>query len=380
MKTGQSLQSLAALLESQIESRKDYIAPQKLLSTVVVPCSRPGADVNESDIALAGLGGAPMPMTDHAHGQIAGRLEIPKKYYDRMRAEEPELLAKNVNTWLAKGDDKKMVRTLDGKVRAFLTDRFRPLDNFDLARTALPVLINGKARVLSSEVTDLRLYVKAIYPDLCQEVPEILRPELGKPNGGPSQFTDKDMIIASVMITNSEVGAGSLRVEAGFYKTKCTNLAVFEGSAMKKYHVGRSSSVELDSAVELFSNETRKADDTAFWMKVRDVIAASCNREAFEAQMVKVRKATGERIVSKDIPKVIEMTRRVLGLADGLQNDLLTHLIQGGDLTQWGLLNAITRTAEDQKSYDDATDLERAGGKILELSPSDWKVITNAAA
>ena len=35
-----------------------------------------------------------------AHAQIADRLSIPKKYYDRMREENPALLDANVNAWL----------------------------------------------------------------------------------------------------------------------------------------------------------------------------------------------------------------------------------------------------------------------------------------
>lgn len=371
MKQGQSLTQIAAELERQIDTRKDYIAKSSALAMTTY------ADPHTEklvDVAISGLNGAPMKLTDNAHGQVAARLEIPRKYYDKMRAEEPDLLAKNVNMWLAKSEDRRMVRTLDGQIRAVLSDRYRPLDNYDLAKTALPALQEGKAQVVSAQVTDLRFYIKAIFPDLCQEIPE------GIVLGEGHNFTRKDMVIASITISNSEVGAGSLRVEAGCYKTTCSNLAIFDGSAMRKYHIGRSSVAELDNAVEHFTDETRKADDRAFWLKVRDIVAASCNREAFMAQVEKMRRAAGEAIESKDIPAVIEVTRKVLGLGEGLQSSLLTHFIQGQDLSRWGLLNAVTRASADVSSYDEATDLERAGGKILELSPSDWRIISTAKA
>ena len=60
---------------------------------------------------------------DVAHRQIAARLEIPAKYYDRMRTEAPQMLAKNVNHWLHAQPETRMIRTLDGNVRAFLSDR-----------------------------------------------------------------------------------------------------------------------------------------------------------------------------------------------------------------------------------------------------------------
>ncbi len=37
-------------------------------------------------------------ITSSCHAQIAERLEIPLKYYHRMMAESPELLAENTNT------------------------------------------------------------------------------------------------------------------------------------------------------------------------------------------------------------------------------------------------------------------------------------------
>lgn len=362
MKEGQKLSDIAIELERQLTSRRDYIAKESALKIEAI-------DGDKKDVVLSGINGSHLSLTDLAHDQMASRLEIPRKYYDKMREEAPKLLADNINTWLSRSDAPRMVRTLDNKVRAFLSDRYRPLDNYDLANAALPTLQEAKATIISSQVTESRFYIKAIYPDLCGKVPEGL--QLGQGHN----FTREDMVIASVTISNSEVGAGSLRVEAGFFKTRCTNLAIFDGSAMRKYHVGRSAVSELDNAVEYFTDETRKADDKAFWMKVRDIVRGSCNKELFDSQLLRLTDAAKERIDTNNIPKVIEITRKKLNIADQLQNNILQHLIQGGDLTKWGLMNAITRTAEDVSSYDLATDLERAGGKILELPQSEWKQI-----
>lgn len=378
MKQGKSIVDIAKELERQLETRKDYLAREHALQVVPValdadsnPMPEKAAELEAeiSDVALTGINGKPMLMTEVAHDQIAARLEIPRKYYDRMREEEPKLLANNINTWLAKGGDKRMVRTLDGKVRAFLSDRYRPLDNYDLANVAFPALQEAKAQIVSCEITESRLYIKAIFPELSGEVPEGL--QLGEGHN----FLGKDTVVAAVYISNSEVGAGSLRVDGGCFKTRCTNLMQFAAGSMKKYHIGRTAASELDSAVELFTDETKRADDQAFWLKVRDVIKASCNEEFFRAQLEKMAAAAKDVIYQDDLPNVVEVTRKQLGLGEGLQNGILKHLIQGGDLTRWGLLNAVTRTAEDQESYDNATDLERAGGKILELAERDWQQI-----
>jgi hypothetical protein len=89
-----------------------------------------------------------------------------------MRAEDPALLAKNVNTWLGKnGDERRMVRTLDKQVRAFMSPKYRPLDNFDLAQTVLPVLIENKVTITSCELTETRMFIKGILETLSDELP-----------------------------------------------------------------------------------------------------------------------------------------------------------------------------------------------------------------
>ena len=57
---------------------------------------------------------------------------------------------------------RKLVRTLNNSVRAFLSDSYRPLDNYDLATAVLPKLADLQARVMSCEVTDSRFYLKAV--------------------------------------------------------------------------------------------------------------------------------------------------------------------------------------------------------------------------
>jgi len=44
-------------------------------------------------------------------------------------------------------------------------------------------------------------------------------------------------------------------------------------------------------------------------------------------------------------------------------------------LSAWGLANAVTRTAEDAADYNRATELEAAGGRVIELPAPDWMAI-----
>src|SRR5690606_27383707 len=122
-------------------------------------------------LALSGVEDlVPLPLLDTAHGQLSDRLGIPKAYYDRMRDAAPALFDANVNHWLSAGDERRLVRTLDGRVRAILSDRYRVLDNLDLASVAIPVLEEHGFEVVSAELTERKLYLKATTPRICAEV------------------------------------------------------------------------------------------------------------------------------------------------------------------------------------------------------------------
>ena len=114
-------------------------------------------------------GGGPVRygVTPLARRQLADKLKIPYAYFERMRSEQPVLLDRNVNTWLQSDDDRRMIRTLDGNVRAVLSERYRRLDNFDLAESVLPILQQlPEVRFESVELTETRMYLKCVTPRL----------------------------------------------------------------------------------------------------------------------------------------------------------------------------------------------------------------------
>ncbi|MFM2005765.1 MAG: hypothetical protein RLZZ09_1420, partial [Pseudomonadota bacterium] len=53
-------------------------------------------------------------------------------------------------------------------------------------------------------------------------------------------------------------------------------------------------------------------------------------------------------------------------------------LIVEGDLTAYGLVNAVTHYSQEVTDYDRATDFEALGGKLIELPVSDWRDVVTA--
>jgi len=54
-------------------------------------------------------------------------------------------------------------------------------------------------------------------------------------------------------------------------------------------------------------------------------------------------------------------------------------VIAGGDMSGYGLVNAVTHYAQYVEDYDRATDLEALGGKLIDLPTRQWHEIANAA-
>lgn len=349
MKTGKTLQELAVELDRQVKSRKDFIASTDALE----------AEVEEGRVKLKGFNGGGHDLTDYAHGQMAETLSIPKKYYDRMAGAAPDLLAHNINHWLKAEPSRRLVRTLDNRVRAVLSDKYRPLDNFDLAQVTLPIFAEQGAAVVSSELTERRLYLKATLQTMRAEI--------------STSRTKGDIVEAGIVISNSEVGAGALRVEPMIYRLVCLNGMISSDTRMRKYHVGKSA--DGDGVFEYLSTEARAADDKAFWLKVRDVVKGAFNRDLFDALVRKIETAATEEIGAVKLEKFVEEVTDRFALPDGTQEGILRHLIEGGNLNKWGAVNALTRAAHDVDDYDLSVEMERAGGKILELSSADWKEI-----
>ena len=134
MKQGRTLIGLAEELERQLSTKVDMIVPTPLMHHVTDTGGATALLIEAPD------GSKRFTATESCRRQLADRLKIPFAYFERMRTDQPELLDRNVNTWLHKEPEQRLIRTLDGRARAFLSDRYRRLDNYDLLEHVLPIL------------------------------------------------------------------------------------------------------------------------------------------------------------------------------------------------------------------------------------------------
>lgn len=353
MLKGLSLTQLAERITANAAMKHDLVAPADAMRVTI-------DDDGKANMLTPGAPAGKFPILSTAHDQIGARLEIPGRYYARMMKEAPQLLASNVNEWLSRSKERRMVRTLGGDMRAFLSDRYQRIENEEIANVALPVLLETPGiRIVSCEITERRMHILAVTNRVQGEV------KVG------------DVVEAGVSISNSEIGAGAVAISPLIWRLICLNGMKVPDSRFQARHVGRQIQEGADLNA-IFADDTRKADDRAILLKVRDVVRAALDQVRFGEALDRMKGLTEGRVTG-DPSAAVEVLARKVGANEFEKGGILRALIEGSDLSAWGLLNAVTVQAHTASSYDRAVEFTEAGGRLLTLPKGEWKEILEAA-
>lgn len=343
MLTGMDLNTLAARIDERSKTKVDHIAPTQNLRL----------KDDGKTLAVSTLG--EYQLTPYAHGQIADRLKIPMKYYQRMQEEAPELLSENVNTWFGAKMERRMIRTMGTSARAYLSDKYYRMDDDSFAEIVLPVAYEMDCEVISSDITELKTYIKVVSPRKTREVRV----------GEHVQF--------GLSFSNSEVGAGRITGALFAYKLDCLNGMTSMDDMFGKSHLGRAAEIE-----GIMAQDTIAVDGHATLLKMRDFARDLLSDRRLDEHVEKMRTLTGLGIGKPT--EAVETLAKAARLNEGEKTSVLTHLLKGGQMSMWGLMNAVTRAAHDTDieglTYARATQLEALGGRILTMGP---KVLTAKA-
>lgn len=349
MLKGINLQELARKIESNRETKRDYVADTRSVEMGLDADRKPILQIPNAPRALSIL-----PL---AHDQIGTRTNIPAKYYDRMLADAPDLLTTNVNRWFQQNPERRMFRTIGSNNRAVLSNRYQRIEHEQIAEAALPVLADlPNVQITSAEITDRRLYIHFVVPTIQGEV------KVG------------DVVQAGGIISNSEVGLGSVSVSGLIWRLICLNGAK-TGDTFRKNHVGR----QVEEGELEWSEDTVRADDKAILLKVRDMVRSVVDQTKFQAQLQKMQGLTEGKITGNPV-QAIEVLAAKVNANETEKSSMLRRLIEGGDLSAWGMVNAVTGLAHDATNYDRAVELESMGGSLIDLPPSQWREVLQAEA
>lgn len=357
MKAGITVEKLIERVAENQVAKHDLVAPARLIRLVEGPNV-----INRLQVEVDHESGGVFNVSDVFLRQMGARLNINANYFDYMRAEAPELLRTNTNHWLGVSDKRHMVRTLKGNARAMLSDGYKIVDNEVILAEMLPALaaIDG-IRIMECELTENRMYIKAVTPRIQGDV------KVG------------DTVQAGLVISNGEIGNGALSVTPLIYQLKCLNGLILPAGRFRAFHVGRKHSQEDAEVFAMLTDETKKAEDKALLLKARDIAKNIFTQEHLNSLIAPMQEAAGTPVATKRPDMAVEVLANTIGLNDGEQIAVLTHLLQGGDLTRWGFISAVTRAAQDVEDYDRSVQLEALGGTMLNLPAKEWKALEKAA-
>ena len=133
MKYGRTLTELAQEIERQNNAKRDYLVDTTQLTMGLDVTGEVRLDIADSAHTFG--------LNEVAHQQIGQQMGIPLGKL----SDAPGLLATNVNHWMRNRDEdakerRRMVRTLDNTARAFLSERYRRIDNYEIAEAVLPII------------------------------------------------------------------------------------------------------------------------------------------------------------------------------------------------------------------------------------------------
>ena len=138
MKTGRSLQDLAAEIERQNETKKDYIASTRLMRVVPLVAWLAPSDRAE--------GQGYVPDQQYCSRSDCCAYQHPAQVLRQMRTEAPGLLATNIERWFREESYQAHGAHAGRRCTRVLSDKFSPLDNHDFAEAALPMLVERQAQ------------------------------------------------------------------------------------------------------------------------------------------------------------------------------------------------------------------------------------------
>lgn len=231
--------------------------------------------------------------------------------------------------------------------------------------------MNGEidTMLLSSNVGENAMHLKVLFTD------EALKADLGTAPDGT-----RDEVQPYAVLRNSETGQGSLSFRLGFYRSFCTNGCIFgteEAFSFSRNHVGGKLSGGANG-IEVFSDDTQRKADELIIAEVSDAFRVVSDPARVEQMASKLRALkAGEQV--GDAFAAVDALAQELDIRESEKQGILGSFLRDGDMTRWGLLNAVTEQANsDDISYDRAQEIEEVGAQIINLTPASWLKIATA--
>lgn len=328
---------------------------------------------DNGEVLLVGKQDVPAKMTHWAFGQLASRVAAPAGY---LRGLPATLAVQCLNNGLknrveeSEDDRANLLFHKNGSFicRAVTSDKYSRIWNYEVAERLLDVGENGwrtpPGWSAGSNDPQARAATSAdVFPGGIVRVGDMIRPT-------GLYASDHDMFVflvneqariqdgtegglaRGVFISNSEVGAASLRVVKFLYRYVCGNNIVWGAKDVQEIsfrHVGsiRERSQQMfDVAMREYSNES-----------VSDLEA-------------KIRVAKTKRIAATKEEVLDALFGKRMGSMKSLTASYNACLpdVDGDPRTVWGFVQGATRLSQATKYADERADADKAAARVMEMA------------
>lgn len=343
-----------------------------------VPYSDLRVEASDDDVLLVGKANNPARLTHWAFGQLAQRCGAPAGYLRELPA---TLAAQNLNHGLKHhaGDEKAVVlfhRNGDLLARAFTSDIYNRIWNHEVIRRAIELESRGwrvpPARPARDGQRGARPATEADILDrrdggggLSVNVGDLIAPAgiyasdhdcflfLVNENNRIEDGSEGGLS-RGVFITNSEVGAASLRITRFYYRHVCGNHIVWDASnvvEVRLRHVGESVGDRFRQAIQAqVSWVNDKATTDRDRIKQAQTFLLGDNKDEvldklFGVKSLGLSRITCDTAYAKVLPEV-----------------------DGDPRTAWGFAQGLTRLSQQTSFTDERDRLDRAAGKVIEFA------------
>lgn len=351
------------------------LAAGKALRRDVV-ADRRSARVEVADNALVlrmdipGSGPELFTINATARGQLAGTLNVPTRYLDRLaEGGHHDIAADTLSKLLQREPKRHLWRFMGDRLRAVLSDRYRAIDNLDLMVIGIEAM-----RSRGFQVWDLRYNDDGGFFKVVGVHPEVERTLRGD-TPGLHRIQRFGQLYPMVSISNSETGRASCAIDVGAIDGGCCNGLVL-GRLLGQVHVGR----KAEEGLVVYAEDTQRAMNDELQLRLRDTIHAAMDLDEFEGRCLALE-GTTQRVIERPTQVVEKLGD--LGVTQTQQEEILAELLRTGDTTQWGLAAAVTATVNpaNRGELDDeqVEAMEGVGGKILTMSETEWNKLVAVA-
>jgi hypothetical protein len=311
---------------------------------------------------VAGIGPA-------AHEHLADRTRIPLAYWRRMAAEAPGLLAENANHWLALDDRLVMVRALrrpseaGGYLRAVLSNRYAVIDSLDVMMAALDGVrstgLDPGGLLVDGDLSERNFRLRVTAPQIGMEVPELLSRYRDPATG---RDDDRGLVWAGLAIGNSEVGGGAFTVTPRIVVRVCSNGMTRPFDALRSVHVGG----RMEEGPVVWSADTQRIALDLVSAKTRDAVAAFLSPGYLASVVAEWSEAAGVRLTSP--ADTLASVSKALSYTDAQQDAIMAAFVSGGDVSAFGVAQAVTFVAGQLLDPDLSASMEDSAHEAMRLA------------